>query len=66
MKVIPLTRPALDDPLRELELRMRESQSGLADFTQALSPPSGWLKIEILSGQEEPLQVQSNQALSSA
>lgn len=47
MKIIQLTRPALD-PRRNLHLRMQEVQAGLSDFTQAMAPPEGWLEIELL------------------
>lgn len=52
MKIIQLTRPALD-PDRHLELHMREAQAGLEDFVQAMSPPSGWLSVEILADEAD-------------
>lgn len=51
MKVIQLIRPALD-PRRDLELRMREAQNGLADFVLGMAPPTGWLEVELLDATE--------------
>lgn len=52
MKIIKLTRPALD-PRRHLELQVREAQAGLTDFVQSVSEPaSGWLEIELLPKDE--------------
>jgi hypothetical protein len=48
MKIIKLTRPALD-PRRHLELQMREARAGLSDFVQSVAEPvSGWLEVELL------------------
>jgi hypothetical protein len=56
MKIIKLTRPALTDPQRHLELQAREAQAGLMDFVLSQAPPSGWLEVEILDppSQAEP------------
>jgi hypothetical protein len=60
MKIIKLTRPALD-PQRNLELQMREAQAGLSDFLHSVAEPSsGWLSIELLAdepaAEEQPSQ----------
>lgn len=52
MKIIKLTRPAIDDPQRHLEIQAREAQSGLMDFVLAQARPAGWLEMELLD--EEP------------
>lgn len=54
MKIVKLTRPALTDPQRHLELQAREAQSGLMDFMLSQAAPSGWLEVELLD-QESPL-----------
>jgi hypothetical protein len=51
MKIVKLTRPALTDPQRHLELQAREAQSGLLDFMLSQAAPSGWLDVEILDEQ---------------
>jgi len=58
MKIIKLVRPALD-PRRHLELQVREAQSGLVDFVQAVAEPAGgWLEVEVLPADPaEPVSV---------
>lgn len=53
MKIIKLTRPALTDPRRHLELQAREAQAGMTDFVMAMAEPSGWLEVELLAEQDE-------------
>ena len=48
MKIVKLTRPALSDPQRHLELQAREAQSGLMDFVMSQAAPCGWLEVEVL------------------
>jgi hypothetical protein len=62
MKIIKLTRPALD-PRRDLQLRMQEVQHGLSDFVQAMAPPAGWLEIELLEDAPEVPETQSLRAV---
>jgi len=62
MKIIKLTRPALD-PRRDLQLRMQEVQYGLSDFVQAMAPPAGWLEIELLEDVSEAPETQSLRAV---
>jgi len=62
MKIIKLTRPALD-PHRDLHLRMQEVQHGLSDFVQAMAPPAGWLEIELLEDASEAPETLSKRAI---
>lgn len=55
MKIVKLTRPALTDPQRHLELQAREAQSGLLDFMLSQAAPSGWLEVEVLDQQTTPV-----------
>jgi hypothetical protein len=47
MKIIKLTRPALD-PGRNLEFQAREAQGGLMDFVLSQAVPHGWLEMELV------------------